>query len=234
MKNGTAFPLVLTAFLAIAVLYAPQPLLPQFAKAYGITESRAALVVAVVLLPLSVAPLSFGALLQRLPPATVLPASMGALGLFVLAQAVELSFAQLIMVRLLQGIAVAAILTATMTHIASVAHGHAMSRLMAWYVAATILGGFLGRLGAGVVTSYASWSVFSLGLGGAILLGVGPLMQLQRSDPDPQESAQSERARFRDVLRVPRYLRTYGLIFCLFFAFSALLKCLQASFTWGT
>jgi len=224
LKNGTAFPLILTAFLAIAVLYAPQPLLPYFAETYGITESRAALIVAVVLVPLSMAPLSFGALLQRFPSATVLPASMGALGLFVVIQAAELSFALLIGVRLLQGLAVAAILTAIMTHIAAVARGHAMSRLMAWYVAATILGGFLGRLGAGVVTTYASWPLFSLGLGGAILLSVVPLARLERAESATPDGARGERARFRDVLRVPRYLRTYALIFCLFFVFSALMN----------
>ena len=224
MYKGTAYPLILTAFLAIAVLYAPQPLLPRFAATYGISESRAALVVAVVLVPLSIAPLSFGALLQRLPSATVLQTSTGVLAGLVVVQAAELSFSVLIAVRLLQGVAVAAILTAIMTHIAAVAHGHAMARLMAWYVAATILGGFLGRLGAGVVATYASWTLFSLVLGGAIVLSVFPLMRLKRSPSTPSDLRQVERARFRDVLRVPRYLRTYALIFCLFFVFSALMN----------
>jgi YNFM family putative membrane transporter len=224
LKNGTAFPLVLTAFLAIAVLYAPQPLLPYFAQQYGITETRAALVVAVVLAPLSIAPLSFGALLQRLPSALVLRGSMVTLGLLVALQAVEPSFGVLVALRVLEGVAVAAILTAIMTYIAAFATGHAMSRLMAWYVAATILGGFLGRLLAGLTAAYASWPMFSLGLAGAILLSVIPLARLEQRAPVRTDEASSKRARFRDVLRVPRYVRTYVLIFSLFFSFSAFMN----------
>lgn len=224
MKKGTAFPLVLTAFLAIAVLYAPQPLLPRFAAAYGITETRAALLVAVVLFPLSVAPLSFGALMQRWPSARVLQGSMGGLAVLVAAQAVVPSFAIFVGIRLLQGIAVAAILTALMTHIATFARSGTMPRIMAWYVAATILGGFLGRVLAGLAAAYASWSFFSLALSGCIALGGLALLRLQQEPPEDADSSDEERARFRDVLRTPRYLRVYALIFCLYFSFSAFMN----------
>jgi YNFM family putative membrane transporter len=224
LKKGTAFPLVLAAFLAIAVLYAPQPLLPRFAQTYDITETRAALLVAVVLLPLSVAPLSFGALLQRFPSARVLQGSMAVLAVLVAAQAFDPSFTAFIGIRLGQGIAVAAILTALMTHIATFAQGAAMPRIMAWYVAATILGGLLGRVLAGVAAAYASWSFFSIVLSGAIVGGSAALLRLERTPPDDAQPAEAERARFRDVLRVPRYLRLYALIFCLYFSFSAFMN----------
>jgi len=224
LRKGTAFPLVLAAFLAIAVLYAPQPLLPRFAQTYGITETRAALIVAVVLLPLSVAPLSFGALLQRLPSARVLQGSMIVLAALVAAQATDPSFAALIGIRLGQGIAVAAVLTAIMTHIATFAQGGTMPRIMAWYVAATILGGFLGRVLAGVAVAYASWPVFSIALSGAIVGGSLTLFRLEHEPPAQARPDDAERARFRDVLRVPRYLRLYALIFCLYFSFSAFMN----------
>ena len=224
MQKGSAFPLVFTAFLAIAVLYAPQPLLPRFAQSYGISETRAALLVAVVLFPLSVAPLSFGALLQRWPSARVLEGSMFALALLVAAQAANPSFGVLVGIRLLQGVAVAAILTALMTHIATFAREGTMPRIMAWYVAATILGGFLGRVLAGLTTAYASWSVFSVTLSGCIVLGGLTLSRLSHEAPSDTHPPDEERARFRDVLRTPRYLRIYALIFCLYFSFSAFMN----------
>lgn len=224
MKKGTAFPLILAAFLAIAVLYAPQPLLPRFARMYDVPETRAALIVAVVLLPLSVAPLSFGALLQRLPSADVLRGSMGVLAVLVVAQAAAPSFAIFVGLRLLQGVAVAAILTALMTYIATFASGGTMPRIMAWYVAATILGGFMGRVLAGLTVAYASWGFFSLALSGAIAAGAFTLSRLERQAPSEAQAPGDDTARFRDVLRAPRYLRTYTLIFCLYFGFSAFMN----------
>jgi YNFM family putative membrane transporter len=224
LKKGTAFPLILAAFLAIAVLYAPQPLLPRFARMYDITETRAALIVAVVLFPLSVAPLSFGALLQRLPSADVLRGSMGVLAILVAAQAFAPSFMIFVGLRLLQGVAVAAILTALMTYIATFAEGGTMPRIMAWYVAATILGGFMGRMLAGLTVAYASWVFFSLALSAAIALGGVALSRLERHPPSDAQATSDSDARFRDVLQVPRYVRTYALIFCLYFGFSAFMN----------
>lgn len=223
LKPSTAFPLLLAAFLSIAVLYAPQPLLPYFAAVYDITEPRAALVVAVVLVPLSMAPLSFGALLQRFAPEQVLRASLALLALLVAGQGLTPAFGLLIGLRLLQGVAVAAILTALMTYIATMARAGTMTRIMAGYVAATILGGLLGRVLAGVVATYASWNVFSLVLSAALMLGAGLLSRL---DPAPPQHAKepARRARFRDILQGPRYVRTYTLIFCLYFGFSAFMN----------
>lgn len=217
-------PLVLTAFLAIAVVYAPQPLLPRFAQAYGITETRAALLVAVTLIPLSLAPLSFGALLRRLSPADVLRGSVLALAALTAAQALDLSFASFVGLRVLQGGAVAAILTALMTYIATFAHRGIMPRIMAWHVAATILGGLLGRVGAGLAAAYASWRLFAVGLGGALALATLLLARLERRTETARSADQDTSGTFWKVLRTPQYLRTYVLIFCFFFSFSALMN----------
>ena len=68
---------VLTAAaLNVFVLYSPQPLLPLFAHQYGLTESSAALLMAVTMLPLAIAPLSYGYLLSYIPPIRLLRLSL--------------------------------------------------------------------------------------------------------------------------------------------------------------
>ena len=224
MKNGSAFPLVLIAFLTLCALYAPQPLLPDYAQAFAISETRAALLIAVALLPLSVAPLSFGALLQRFASARVLQAATFALAVLVGAQAAVHSFAGLVGLRLLQGVAVAAILTSLMTHIAAFARGGEVPRIMAWYVAATILGGFLGRLLAGFSAEYVSAGFYFVGLGSALAGGGVTLSRLERRRPSRVQQERGGRQAFTDVLRTGRYVRIYALVFCLFFTFSALMN----------
>lgn len=76
--------LLIAQFCAILVfyaLYAPQPLLPVLAETFAVSESRAALLITVSLLPLALAPVAYGFLLQRLSARRVL---IGATWLFAL------------------------------------------------------------------------------------------------------------------------------------------------------
>ncbi|NEP85156.1 MAG: MFS transporter, partial [Okeania sp. SIO3B3] len=56
--------LVLLAVLAFTTIYAPQPLLPSFAETFDIQKSQAALLMTVLFFPLSVAPITYGYLLE--------------------------------------------------------------------------------------------------------------------------------------------------------------------------
>lgn len=222
-QSSPAWPLLLTSVLAIAALYAPQPILPRWAEVYGLPETRVALVIAVALVPLGVAPLAAGALLRRVATAHLLRIASLVLAVAVGLTAVRPSFVVLLGLRVVQGMAIAALLTALMTHIAHARQGAAMQRLMAAYVAATIVGGFLGRLGAGVTASLVSDAHFFVGLAGVLLAADLGLQRLPVQTPSPPAS-QGSRTSIGDILRRGPVVRIYALIFCLFFVFSAFMN----------
>lgn len=113
--------LVATTMLSFAALYAPQALLPLFAASYDVTAGRAALLITGALVPLSIAPLSYGYLLESVSAARVL---RGAVLLLAAAVAVFAGmgvlvpgdrFAVLVGLRCGQGLAFPAVFTALMT-----------------------------------------------------------------------------------------------------------------------
>jgi YNFM family putative membrane transporter len=213
---------VVLSVLALAALYAPQPLLPQWAERYGRPQPQVALVISVALLPLAVSPLAAGALLQQLATVHLMRAASAVLAFAVAATAWAPPFAGLLALRVVQGAAVAAVLTALMTHITQTREGADRQTLMAIYVAATILGGFLGRLGAGLVASVASDEVFFLGLAGMLLATDLGLRRMPTVRPEP--SRRHEQTRLADLLRHGPVLRICAFVFGLFFVFSALMN----------
>ena len=57
---------IMATVFAYVILYSPQPLLPFLAGTFGVDKSQAALLITVTMLPMSIAPLSYGYLLESL------------------------------------------------------------------------------------------------------------------------------------------------------------------------
>ena len=58
--------IVTTTILVFCTIYPPQVLLPFFAERYAVTESQAALLTAIQMIPLGIAPLSYGYILESI------------------------------------------------------------------------------------------------------------------------------------------------------------------------
>jgi YNFM family putative membrane transporter len=222
-SGGIPLPLILAiAVMAFALLYAPQPLLPLFAERFGLSESRAALLITATLLPLAVAPLSYGALLQRVAPVRLLRASVAGLALSEAVFARVDSFPLLLGIRLLQGLLLPAVMTSLMTHIARSARGAELRRRMSLYIAATILGGYLGRLVSGLGAAYLGWRFVFYALAAGLAAAAVLLGRAGEEPFAPRPTRVSGAA--REVLRMPRFARLYAVVFCFFFVFAALLN----------
>ncbi|MCG5540604.1 MULTISPECIES: MFS transporter [unclassified Halorhodospira] len=207
--------------LAFSAIHAPQPLLPTLQAAFSVSEPKASLLLTATLLPLAIAPIAYGFVLQRVSSRQMLVVASGLLAVTQLAVAMAPSFEILLGLRLVQGLLIPAILTALMTYLAASAAPGRTTRVMAGYVAATVLGGFLGRAIAGAVTTAASWEAAFLLFGLAQLLCTALLLRL---DADPQAGfGRLDRRAVGQILRQPRALRVYGAIFCAFFVFLSLL-----------
>src|SRR5690606_25994967 len=126
------------------------------------------------------------------------------------------SFTALLGLRLVQGLLLPAIFTSLMMYVALAAAPHQRAREMAHYVAASILGGYLGRLLAGLGAAYVDWRAVFYLLAAGLLLAAWPLGRLAA----PVAATPAEGPRLRGALRVLRaggYLRVYVVVFALFF-----------------
>ena len=132
----------------------------------GMTVSAATLGVAIS------API-FGALTERLPRKRVIVASLLGISLPTLLAATSTSLAQLVFWRFLQGITVPGVIAVLVTYIGEEWPADQVALIISFYVSGTALGGFIGRVSAGILADHFSWRVSFLALGAAALAGAG-------------------------------------------------------------
>jgi MFS transporter, YNFM family, putative membrane transport protein len=208
---------------AYVVLYSPQPLLPFFAGTFGVTKSQAALLITVTMLPMSIAPLSYGFLLESLSATKLLRWAMFLLAITVAGFACATSFDVLLVVRFLQGLLLPAALTSIMTYLSATAPKESIQRIMSFYITATIMGGFLGRLVAGGVATYFHWRLFFAVLALLLLVCFFFLKRLQAEEVQLHPT-RPNLATVVEVVRTGNNARILVSVICLFFVFVALLN----------
>ena len=221
--------ILISTVLTISALYVPQPLLPVLAAQFSVSRETAALLTTIVFIPLSIAPLAYGYLLEAVPAKRILRIAMLLLGLSSLALALVDSYSWMLGWRLFQGLLIPALLTALMTYTSQSAGRGDMQRAMAWYIGATITGGFAGRALSGMIASLFHWRGSFLVLGVSILIAWAWLAQL------PETGAmRMQRPRLgliREILAKPVFRRCYLMIFCFFLVFAAIMNFLPFRLT---
>lgn len=174
---------LIATVISFSTLYIPQPMLPLLAENFGVTASEAGLLMTVAMLPLAIAPSVYGYFLQAIPAKLMLMVALALLALDQVCFYFADEFWHLIVLRLLQGLLLPAIFTALMTYCASMVPAQLVRRAMGFYIGATILGGFSGRLMGGVFASSFDWRSAFVVMG---LMQLIPLLLLTRvvSDAD--------------------------------------------------
>ena len=118
--------------LALSALSVPQPLLPVLSAELGVIRETAALLTTIAFIPLSLAPLFYGALLESVSARKMLRWAVLLLaiteGLMFLVE----PFAWLMALRLVQGLLIPAMLTSLMTYVSQVSAKSDMARAMSW------------------------------------------------------------------------------------------------------
>jgi MFS family permease len=115
----------------------------------------------------------FGALTERLARKRVIVLSILGVSIPTLLAATSTSLAQLIFWRFLQGIMVPGIIAVVVTYIGEEWPPDRVALIMSFYVSGTALGGFIGRISAGILADHFNWHVSFLALGAASLVGAG-------------------------------------------------------------
>lgn len=215
--------LLLTVF-GFSTLYAPQPLLPVLAEAFGKGPTEASLLITLAMLPLAFAPLVYGYLLVSVPARPMLAGSALLLACCQVGLALADTWWLMLALRLLIGLCLPALFTALMTFVASSAPTPHLRQALAWYIAATIFGGFSGRALSGLVASIWDWRV-AMGIWGPVLLAMG-LWTLRLPGERESRFGRVTPRVFWGVMEKPGAPQAYLAVFGIFFVFSAVLNVL--------
>jgi YNFM family putative membrane transporter len=213
---------LIATVVSFSTLYIPQPMLPLLASQFEVAAGEAGLLMTVAMLPLAFAPIAYGYFLQAVPAKLMLIVALGLLAvnqcLFYFAS----EFWHLVGLRLLQGMLLPAIFTALMTYCASMVPAAHVRRAMGYYIGATILGGFSGRLIGGVFASSFDWRIAFVVMGVMQFL---PLLLLLKVDADADINfSRLDLESTTRVLRNRNYVYMFLGLASVFFVFSGILN----------
>jgi predicted MFS family arabinose efflux permease len=162
---------VLCGVCAFLELYCTQPLLPLLTKLFHASKTGAGMTVSAATLGVALSAPVFGALTERLPRKRVIVWSMIGVSVPTLLAATSTSLGQLIFWRFLEGVTLPGIFAVVVTYIGEEWPADRIALIMGFYVSGTALGGFTGRILAGVLAERFSWRVSFVVLGAASLAG---------------------------------------------------------------
>lgn len=222
MKTSSLVVVIFTTVLAYSTFYMPQPMLPLIAQEFGVTATDAALLIAITMVPLGIAPIFYGYLTEYVSTKRLLLVAVGLLTVSQFALGSASAYWNLVVLRFAQGLLLPAIFTSLMTYSAQSAKASKVRNAINVYVSATIFGGFSGRLLGGVLSDLSSWRLPFLLTSGLLLLSCALLATL----PSENKSAANkiELGAARQILRQPLYRDAYLCIFLVFFVFASMLN----------
>jgi predicted MFS family arabinose efflux permease len=213
---------VLAGFCAFLSLFAPQPLLPLLAKAFGASAPAVGWVVTVSTIAVAISAPLTGAIADRFGRKHVIVTSAFLLVVPTVLAGASTTLAQLLFWRFCQGILTPGIFAVTIAYITEEWEQGA-GGAMASYVGGTVLGGFAGRMVSALAASEFTWrwAFFSLGaltaLGGVAIWAWLPAGHR----PSHQLPSGSNTAAMWRHLRNPHLLATYAVGFCVLFTLIA-------------
>ena len=219
LSSGRSLLIAVIGFLTLVDLFATQAILPSLAASYGVTPSEIGVAANSTTLGMAIAGLLVGAFSVRVERKRAIAFSLLILSMptALLAFAPDLTVFALL--RVTQGLFMAAAFTLTLTHLAERCE-HRTAAALAAYVTGVVASNLIGRLTAafvaGLVGAASSFLFFAaLNVAGALLAGFA----LARNEPEPM----SERARFWAAwarhLAQPGLRRTFAIGFLILFGF---------------
>ncbi len=170
-SGKAAAAVALCGMCAFLELYCTQPLLPLLAHVFHASKTGVGMTVSAATLGVAISAPVFGAVTERLARKRVIVISLLGVSIPTLLAATSMSLAQLIFWRFLQGIMVPGIIAVVVTYIGEEWPPERVALIMSFYVSGTALGGFMGRVSAGILADYYSWRVSFIVLGAASLVG---------------------------------------------------------------
>lgn len=151
-----------------ALLYAPQPIMPALSRAFGVSPAVSSLSLAVTTAALGLALIPAGWLSDSVGRRPLMTGSVLASSVLGLAAAAAPSYPLLLVLRALQGVALAGLPAVAMAYLTEEIHRASLGLSVGLYIGGNAIGGMLGRLLTGGLTEAAGWRA---GLAGVAVLG---------------------------------------------------------------
>lgn len=204
-------------------------MLPLLARVFHASHTGVSMTVSATTLGVALSAPFFGILAERMARKRVILASILGVTLPTLLTATSTSLGQIIFWRFLQGITVPGIIAVTITYIGEEWPREKLALIMSFYVSGTALGGFIGRVSAGMLADYFSWRVSFLVVGAASLIGAAAvalwLPHGRRRAPAPEKVDIWRQT--KELFRIKPLVATFAVGFNVLFS-------LVGVFTWIT
>ncbi len=193
----TARAMFFGGFATFAMLYGPQPLMPMFSAHFGLSAAAASTVLsgatgsmALMLIPASL-------LADRAGRKPVMCLALLLAAILTLLSPLVQSFSQLVVLRVVFGVALAGIPAVGMAYLSEEVAPGALGKAMGLYIAGNALGGMSGRLLGALVADVAGWHTAMLLLG---MIGLAAAATFWKSLPPSRHFVPQSR-NVREMLR---------------------------------
>lgn len=212
-------------FVTFALLYTLQPLMPEITEAFGITPTESSLTLSVTTLSMALTMLFIGSVSDAVGRRAIMTASLVATSVIAIISAFSPLFPVLLLLRILQGIALAGLPAIAMTYLVEEIDPLSLGYAMGLYISGNSIGGMGGRIISGLLTDWFDWRA-AVGVIG--VLGLAAALIFWRVIP-PSRRFVRQTGKLGQVIpllwsqcRNPRLLCLYGLGFLLMGSFVSL------------
>lgn len=167
----TILALFLGSFVTFADLYSTQPVIPVFAKQFGVSPAMASLTLSFATGTLAICLLLVSFFSENIDRKKIMGVALTtSASLSISVSFIQDSITTLIAVRAVQGAVLAGFPAIAMAYINEEFHPNSLGYVMGIYVSGSSIGGLAGRLIVGVLTDHYSWNVAIGSLGVLSLL----------------------------------------------------------------
>jgi predicted MFS family arabinose efflux permease len=219
----------LCGIFAFVDMYVTQPLLPLFEHIFSASKAAVGLTVSATTLGVALAAPVYGIFVERLNRKRVIVGTVLAVSVPTLLAATSPNLHMLIFWRLMQGLLLPGIFATTIAYITEEWSHRAVATVMSLYISGNALGGFLGRVTAGFVTTrfagHNGWRWSFVVLAGLTLLGAILIARwLPHGSREPAQAPFRVRQQMQPLLghlRNPRLLVTFLVGFSVLFSMVA-------------
>lgn len=146
-------------FVTFVTLYDMQPLLPEFAREFGVSPALSSLPLSVATATLSIAMLFAGTLSETLGRKQVMTGALFLSSLLTLLTSTSHTFGSLLGLRFLQGAVLAGLPAVAMAYLSEEMEASALGSAMGLYISGNAVGGMAGRLYTAAATDLWNWQV---------------------------------------------------------------------------
>jgi YNFM family putative membrane transporter len=155
----------LSGIAVFAMLYVPQVLLPELARAFAVSPASATLSVSVATAGLAVGLLVLGPVSDRRGRTAILHGSLAASAVLGLLLAASPGWSLLLVLRGLQGFTLAGLPAVAAAYLREELHATVGARAIGLFVSGNAIGGLTGRLLGGLLVELGGWRVSLAGIG---------------------------------------------------------------------